>query len=132
MKVFAITAILLFAMSSSALAVTENGPAPIQITACVVMMAGTADAVGAPGVTLTNGVTTTLVNNSGKVITALTVAGDYHGRHESATANFTFNPGSTVQITRHFTQSAYVDPDAKCHVTHVDFADGTSWSAPNQ
>ena len=36
-----------------------------------------------------------------------------------------------MEITRHFTQSAYVDPDAKCHVTHVDFADGTSWSAPN-
>jgi hypothetical protein len=122
----------LLAMSSSALAVTEQGAAPVQVTACVVMMVGTGDGVGQPGVTLTNGVTTTLVNNSGKVIEALTVSGDYHGRRESATANFTFEPGTTTEITRHFTQSAYVDPDAKCRVTHVDFADGTSWSAPNQ
>ncbi len=132
MRVLLITAITLLAMTSAALAVTENSPAPVQITACVVMLAGNADAVGAPGVSLTNGVTTTLVNNSGKVIKGLTVAGDYHGRHESASASFTFNPGTTVQITRHFTQSAYVDPDAKCRVTHVDFADGTSWSAPSQ
>ena len=40
MRVLPITAIMLLAMSSSALAVTENGPAPVQITACVVMMAG--------------------------------------------------------------------------------------------
>ena len=130
MKILPITAIMLLAMSSSALAVTMGAPGPVQVTACVVMMQGTGDTVGQPGVTLTNGVTVTLMNKSDKVVKSVTVMGDYHGRHETGTADFTFKPGTTAEITRHFTQSAFVDPDAKCAVTKVVFADGTTWTAP--
>jgi hypothetical protein len=118
---------MLLAMSSSALAVTMGGAAPVAVTGCTVMMAGTGDAVGQPGVTLTNGVTVTLINNSGKLVKSVTVSGDYHGRHESATAKFDFKPGTSAEVTRHFTQSAFVDPNAKCTVTKVVFADGTTW-----
>lgn len=127
MRILPITAIMLLAMSSSALAVTENTPAPVKVTACVVMMAGSGDSIGQPGVTLTNGVTVTLMNTSDKVVKSVTVNGDYHGRHESSSAAFDFKPGTSVEITRHFTQSAYVDPNAKCTVTKVTFADGTTW-----
>jgi len=131
MKILPITAIMLLAMSSSALAVTENAPAPVVVTACVVMTVSSADTVMTPGVSLTNGVTVMLKNNSDKVVKSVTVTGDYHGRHETGTAAFTFKPGTTAEITRHFGQSAFIDTDAKCHVTNVLFADGTSWSAPS-
>ncbi len=126
MKFLPITAIMMLAMSSSALAVT-NTPSPVAVKACVVMSASTADSVMVPGVSLTNGVTVTLTNTSGKTIQSVTVSGDYHGRKETGTAAFEFKPGTTAEITRHFTQSAYVDPNAQCSVTKVVFADGTTW-----
>lgn len=129
MKFLPITAIMLLAMSSSALAVT-NAPAPVTIKACTVMSASSADTVMVPGVSLTNGVTVTMTNTSGKTISSVTVAGNYHGRKETGTATFEFKPGTTAQITRHYTQSAYVDPNAQCTVTKVVFADGTTWTGP--
>ncbi len=126
MRILPISAVMMLAMSSSALAVT-NTPSPVQVKACTVMSASTTDSVMVPGVSLTNGVTVTLTNVSGKTIQSLTVAGDYHGRKETGSATFEFKPGTTAQITRHYTQSAYVDPDAKCSVTKVTFADGTTW-----
>jgi hypothetical protein len=126
MKFLPITAIMLLAMSSSALAVT-NTPAPVEIKACVVMSASSADSVLVPGVSLTNGVTVTMTNTSGKTIQSVTVTGDYHGRKETGTAAFQFKPGTTAEITRHYTQSAYVGPIAQCSVDKVIFADGTTW-----
>lgn len=122
---------MLLAMSSSALAVTETNGAPVQVTGCVVMSTGSADSVMVPNVSLTNGVTVTLANNSSKVVSSVTVSGSYHGRHETGTASFPFKPGTTAEITRHFTQSAYVDTNAVCRVVKVVFADGTTWSAPS-
>jgi len=127
MKILPITAILMLSMSSSALAVTMGTPAPVQVTGCTVMMAGSGNVVGIPGVTLTNGVTVTLKNTSDKVVKSVTVTGNYHGRHETGSADFTFKPGTSAEITRHFGQSAYIDPDATCSVTKVVFADGTTW-----
>jgi hypothetical protein len=126
MKFLPIAAVMMLAMSSSALAVT-NTPSPVVVKACTVMSASTNDSVMVPGVSLTNGVTVTLTNVSGKTIQSLTVAGNYHGRKETGTATFEFKPGTTAQITRHYTQSAYVDPNAQCSVTKVTFADGTTW-----
>jgi hypothetical protein len=126
MKFLPITAIMLLAMSSSALAVT-NTPSPVEINACIVMSSSTTDTVMVPGVSLTNGVTVTMTNTSGKTIQSVTVAGDYHGRTQTGTATFQFKPGTTAEITRHFGQSGYVGPIAQCSVTKVVFADGTTW-----
>ncbi len=129
MRILPISAIMLLAMSSmsaSALAVTTT-PAPVKVTSCTVMFAATGDAIGVPGVTLTNGVAVVLANESGRTVKSVTVTGDYHGRHETATAPVNLAPGATVMLTRHFGQSAYVGPDAKCAVISVTFADGTTW-----
>jgi hypothetical protein len=126
MKILPITAIMLLAMSSSALAVTTT-PSPVKVTGCTVMFASSGNSIGVPGVTLTNGVTITLANESGRLVKSVTVSGNYHGRHETGTAAWDFKPGTTAMITRHFTQSAYVDPNAQCTVTSVTFGDGTTW-----
>jgi hypothetical protein len=126
MKFLPITAIMVLAMSSSALAVT-NTPSPVEIKACVVMSTSTADSVLVPGVSLTNGVTVEMTNTSGKTIQSVTVTGNYHGRTQTGTATFQFKPGTTAEITRHFGQSGYVGPIAQCSVTKVVFADGTTW-----
>lgn len=126
MRILPITAIMLLAMSSSALAVTTT-PSPVKVTSCTVMFASSGDAIGVPGVTLTNGVAVVLANESGRTVKSVTVTGDYHGRKETASAPVNLAPGATVMITRHFTQSAYAGPNAQCAVTSVTFADGTTW-----
>lgn len=133
MRILPIAAVIALAMTSSALAVTESTQDPVQITACVVNSPITTSvSVMVPNVSLTNGVTVTMVNRSNKVVTGVTVTGEYHGRHVTDSANFKLPPGGMVSVTRHYTQSGYIDADARCRVLHVDFADGTSWSAPGQ
>ena len=64
MRILPIAAVMMLAMTASALAVT-NTPSPVAIKACVVNSASTADSVMVPGVSLTNGVTVTMTNTSG-------------------------------------------------------------------
>jgi hypothetical protein len=129
MKFLLIAALAMLSMTTSVLAATESGP--VKVTACIVNGPGTVNTtVMIPNVSLTQGVTVTLVNTSDKTATAVTVTGSYHGRVVTDTAKFDFKPGTTAQISRRYTPSVFIDTDAECHVVHVQFADGTSWSLP--
>jgi len=118
-----------FGSASPALALTATGP--IRVAACVVYNRDTPNTVLDPGIALTNGVSVTLVNDSHKTTTKITVTGDYHGRHVTDSADVKLKPGSSITITRsYYPPSTYEGADAVCRVTSVSFDDGTSWSAP--
>ncbi|HTX02163.1 MAG TPA: hypothetical protein VMD07_00680 [Candidatus Acidoferrales bacterium] len=114
---------------TTARAVTASGP--VRVASCIVFSRSSPNSVLTPNVDLTNGVQVTLVNDSDKTTSSVTVTGNYHGRTVTDSAKLTMKPGASVTIARsYYPPSTYIDADAKCRVVHVDFADGTSWSAP--
>ncbi len=112
-----------------AIALTTSGP--VRVAACTVFSRQTRGGVLTPGLDLTNGVQLTLVNDSTKTTSAITVTGSYHGRSVTDTADFTLKPGASVTFTRsYYPPSTYVDANAQCRVVKVTFADGTTWASP--
>jgi hypothetical protein len=127
------SAISLFAVAAltlapTALAAQETGP--VRVTSCVVLPRDPSVLVMRPNIDLTNGVTVTLLNASDKTATSITVTGSYHGRVVTDTAKLELKPGQTAQISRQYEPSVFIDTDAVCHVTAVQFSDGTSWTLP--
>jgi hypothetical protein len=126
---FLVCAVLATASSAIAQQTTpETGP--VRVASCIVMSRDPAVSVMRPGVSLTNGVTVALVNSSNKTTSAVTVTGNYHGRVVTDTVKLELKPGDTTEVFKQYTPSVFIDIYADCHVTHVDFTDGTSWSLP--
>lgn len=118
-----------FLAATSAVAM-ESATSPLKITSCVVATAprtGT-QVTGQP--TKTNGVTVTVTNTSSKEIKAATFTGLYNGARYTDTLVKTIAAGATLKLTKYHNPTLYSGPKVEsCRVTHVDFADGTSWSA---
>jgi hypothetical protein len=122
-------------VSSTALAVTTASP--VRVAACIVYSRNTGSSgvngVLTPNVDLTNGVQVTLVNDSTKTTSNITVTGSYHGRTVTDTVKVELKPGASMTVRRqYYPPSTYIDADAQCHVMKVDFTDGTSWSGSSQ
>jgi hypothetical protein len=117
-------------LTAQALALTSGSP--VRVAACTVWSRQVGgNSVLTPNVSLTNGVSVTLVNESGKTTSAVTVTGSYHGRTVTETAKLELKPGAMVTLQRsYYPPSTYIDANAQCHVVHVLFADGTSWGGP--
>ncbi len=119
-------------LMAQALALT-SGP-PVSVAGCTVWSRQVGgNSVLTPNISLTNGVTLTLVNDSTKTTSAITVTGSYHGRTITGTEKIELKPGAMVTLQRsYYPPSTYIDAHAQCRVVHVDFSDGTSWSAGSQ
>jgi len=120
---------ILALLGNAAAATAADSSAPVKVTSCVVA-SSSVNMLLQPGISRTNGVTVTFLNSSSKTATAVTISGTYHGKSVTDTVKGKVGPGESAQITRAYTPVVYQGPDASCHVVHVDFADGTSWSAP--
>lgn len=115
--------------AAPALAMTSSGP--VRVAACVVFSRNSPTNILTPNVDLTNGVSLTLVNDSTKTTSKITVTGSYHGRTVTDSTAVTLKPGASVTINRsYYPPSTYIDADAQCHVVKVTFTDGTTWSGP--
>jgi hypothetical protein len=122
-----LSVVAVLAFASPALAVQTSG-GPIKILSCVVASSqAVSTGVYVRGVTFTDGVTAVFVNQSSKAITSISFAGSYGGVPETGTITGTFAPGETNQLTRHYKPRLYNGPDAECHITHVVYADGSTW-----
>ncbi|HTZ54008.1 MAG TPA: hypothetical protein VMB20_03010 [Candidatus Acidoferrum sp.] len=120
------------ALMTQALALV--GGSPVRVAACTVWSRQVGgNSVLTPNVSLTNGVTVTLVNESTKTTSAITVTGSYHGRTVTDTAKVELKPGAMMTVQRsYYPPSTYIDANAQCHVVRVEFTDGTSWSGGSQ
>jgi hypothetical protein len=115
--------------AAPALAITSSGP--VRIAACTVFSRQSHGGVLTPGLDLTNGVQVTLVNDSTKTTSAITVTGGYHGRSVTDSADVVLKPGASVTFSRsYYPPSTYVDANAQCRVVKVTFSDGTTWTSP--
>ena len=119
-------------ISSTALAVTTSSP--VRVAACIVYSRSVgANHVLTPSVDVTNGVQVTLVNDSTKTTSDITVTGSYHGRTVTDSVKVALKPGASMTVQRsYYPPSTYIDANAQCHVVKVDFTDGTSWSSSSQ
>lgn len=125
-------AIVMFAASPS-FAVEGSAPTvPIKVECHVGRSAAAAVSAGAltpgAGVTLTNGVTVKVTNVGTKTVKDATLYGTYAGQKITDTVNLEIAPGETVWFSRSYAQLPYEGPDVACHVKHVNFKDGTSYS----
>ncbi len=120
------------ALMAQALALTTGSP--VRVAGCTVWSRQVGgNSVLTPNISLTNGVTVTLVNESAKTTSAVTVTGSYHGRTVTDTAKVELKPGAMVTFQRsYYPPSTYIDANAQCRVVKVEFADGTSWSGGSQ
>jgi hypothetical protein len=68
-------------------------------------------------------------NTGAKTATAVTVTGSYHGYSVTDTFKGTFEPNVEGMVTRSYTPQVYQGPEAVCNVTHIEYADGSTWPA---
>ena len=126
MKLHAVlSALALVAIASPAYADPDASQAPFKIT-CIVASSDR-NILLVPGVSRTNGVTVMLENTSSKTATAVTVTGSYHGYSVTDTFKAKFEPNVAQMVTRSYTPQVYQGPNAECKVTHVEYADGSTW-----
>ena len=120
-----LSALALVAIASPAYADSDAAQAPFKIT-CIVASSDR-NILLVPGVSRTNGVTVMLENTATKTATAVSVTGTYHGYTVSDVVKGKFEPNQAQMITRSYTPQVYQGPDAECKVTHVEYADGSTW-----
>jgi len=127
MEIF--SAILLAAATLFPVVTTANGP--VQINKCDVafISEGAGSILVSQSLQFTNGVTISATNVSAKPVTSITATGTYNGVSITDTWNGKMAPGDTISVWKHYRQLPYAGPHAKCVVTHVTFADGTTWPA---
>jgi len=132
MKKFTLlSACAMLAMASPAVALdtTTADTGPVKVTSCTVQ-SSSINSVLVQGVSRTDGVTVAFINQSDKPAADVTITGTYNGISVTDTLKGPFAPGSTMMVTKTYNPTIFVGPNANCHVTHVTFADGTTWSLP--
>jgi hypothetical protein len=105
---------------------------PVKIKSCDVAYIEDTGAVMTSELQYTNGVTVKVQNASDKPVTSFTVAGSYNTYHVVDTWSGNLLPGAQLSIYKHYQQLPYVSSQAKCRVTKVTYADGSTWSATEQ
>jgi hypothetical protein len=124
-------AIVMFAASPSFAVESNTAPgAPVKIDCYVSRSESSSNTLG--GLTLTNGVTAKIVNETSKTVKSVTAYGTYAGQKITDTMAVSIGPNATMWVTKAHAALPYEGPDVTCHVKHVDFADGTSWSEPSK
>jgi len=105
---------------------------PLSISSCVVARGAQMAAFGIPhaDTTFTDGVTVVVKNESTKQIVSSVLSGTYDGVVITDTIKAPLAAGATATWSKKHTPLIYSGPNASCRVDRVDFADGTSWTAP--
>jgi hypothetical protein len=130
-KVFVFAASLFMLAGSPTFAIEGSAPAvPIKVECYVARSAASNPSIG--GLTLTNGVTAKVTNVSGKTIKEITLYGTYAGQKITDTLPASIAPNATMWFSKAYAQLPYEGPDVTCHVKHVTFSDGTSYSEPTK
>ena len=127
MEVF--SAILIAAATLFAPVTTSTGP--VQINKCAVAFINeqTGSILVSQTMTYTNGVSISFTNVSTKPVTSVTATGTYNGVTITDSWAGHLAAGDTLSIWKHYRQLPYAGANAKCVVTKVVFADGTTWPA---
>jgi len=105
---------------------------PLSISSCVVARGAAMAAFGIPhaDTEFTDGVTVVVKNTSTKQIVSSVLSGTYDGVVITDTVKAPLAGGATATWSKKHTPLVYNGPNASCRVDRVDFADGTSWTAP--
>jgi hypothetical protein len=131
-KVSVLAASILMLAGSPAFAVEGTAPTvPIKVE-CYVARSAAQGGTSIGALTLTNGVTAKVTNISTKTIKDVTLYGTYAGQKITDTLPATIAPNATMWFSKAYAQLPYEGPDVTCHVKHVTFTDGTSYSEPSK
>jgi hypothetical protein len=124
-----------FLLGAETLALVSNpigANSPVKIKSCDVAYIQDTGGIITSSMQYTNGVTVQVENTSAKSVTSFTVTGSYNTYHVTDTWAGTLLPGGELSIFKHYQQLPYSSSQAKCRVTKVTYADGTTWSATTQ
>ncbi len=128
-RLLLLSACAILGMAVPALAddTTVSSADPVKITSCIVA-SSVVNSILVRGISRTNGVTIVLANTGTKVASDVTIHGSYNHFDVTDTLRGPFAPSSRAMITKTYNPTVFVGPNASCEVTHVTFADGTSWT----
>jgi hypothetical protein len=123
-----LASLFLSAATTVAVVSTSGGSAPVKIKTCDVAYI-TDQGILTAQMQYTNGVTVTATNVSSKPVSSFTVDGSYQAFHVTDSWSGNLLPNASVSVWKHYTQLVYDGSKAKCTVTKVTYADGSTWTA---